>query len=385
VALAIHGALSRLAGVTRQETAAKPLTTQFVKRQPRLTKPLEMKKRPRPKQRRIERRMVAVKARSGQQGIGLRESSGLMVRSLARPTVGIGRTVGFQERLLDAAAISESIEGSRETKQRVDMGLEMLDIEALDTGQYHAMVIQDPTDKKSIRGFLHLKYAYSANMRKEPTKAEDRMVSGLVALVEAVNRYTSIKARFGGRVAYDSSEILKTPWIFSAVHFPFKSDEGEAAHLGEYLMSGGFLFVDAPDYAGVTAPSGTKRPQSCLISTHHMLQIALEHQGLAFGKNWDFETLRNDHPLYHCYFDFDGAPGAPWDREMVLSGYIQGVCIGERWLMILSQKYLLYLWHDPHHPELRSERMIQFGVNTIIFALTQEGSITKRVMDSVTY
>ena len=30
-------------------------------------------------------------------------------------------------------------------------------------------------------------------------------------------------------------------------------------------------------------------------------------------------------------------------------------------------------------------RSLEFGINTIIFALTQEGSITNRVMDSVTY
>ena len=48
-ALVIHLGLSQLRGYGQEQRAAKPFTTQFVKRQPRLTKPLEMKKRPRPK------------------------------------------------------------------------------------------------------------------------------------------------------------------------------------------------------------------------------------------------------------------------------------------------------------------------------------------------
>ena len=63
LAIALHLVLTRV-GVWREEQkAAKPLTTKFVKRQPRLTKPLEMKKRPRPKRRHMRREMVSVATR----------------------------------------------------------------------------------------------------------------------------------------------------------------------------------------------------------------------------------------------------------------------------------------------------------------------------------
>ena len=51
-ALVAHAALTQLGGITAEVKAAKPLTTRFVKRLPRLTKPLELKKRPRPRARR---------------------------------------------------------------------------------------------------------------------------------------------------------------------------------------------------------------------------------------------------------------------------------------------------------------------------------------------
>ena len=210
------------------------------------------------------------------------------------------------------------------------------------------------------------------------------MLSGLVALVEGLNRYTDIKATFEGRIAYSSSEMLKTPWVFTLFLFPFKMGEQESAHLGEYLTSGGFLFVDAIDFSRVSlGPLGMKRPPSVLTSARHMLKDALRNQGLEFGKEWEFERLANDHLVYHCYFDFDGAPAWQADREFVLSGAIEGICIDGRWVMILSQKMFFHTWDDPDLPELRNERMLQFGINTIIFALTQEGSITHRLMESV--
>ena len=39
-----------------------------------------------------------------------------------------------------------------------------------------------------------------------------------------------------------------------------------------------------------------------------MQQEALAAQGLSFKKDWDFEKLPASHPVYHCYFDFDGPP-----------------------------------------------------------------------------
>jgi len=88
LALGLHAASTVLVrGFHRQQEAPKPLTTRFVKRQPRLSKPLELKKRPAPKSRAVRREMVAVRARMprGQVAVGLRLREAL--RGLARPRV----------------------------------------------------------------------------------------------------------------------------------------------------------------------------------------------------------------------------------------------------------------------------------------------------------
>ena len=385
VALAVHVSLTQIRAFRPEQKAAKPLTTKFVKRQPRLTKPLEMKKRPSPKRRQIQRRMVAVHARRRREEAGANVRIPLAAQSLSRPQVRVARSTALEPMEFEPRAVAEMVQGQKEAKNAVSMSLEMLDIEALDTGQYHAMVVQDPTDKRNIRGFFRLKYAYSASLRKRSYHGyEDRMLCALASLVDAISRYTDIKADFQGRICYTSPELLKTPWVFSIINLPLQLDAAESANMGRYLTSGGFLFVDAYDFAKFNyAPMGQKRPPVGLNATRNMVQIALCHQGLELGKDWAFETLPNDHGLFHCYFDFDGAPADQCDEEFVLSGRIQGICLNGRLLMIVSQKAFLHKWGDPDYPELRNERMIQFGINTIIFALTQEGSITRRVMDTV--
>ena len=61
--------------------------------------------------------------------------------------------------------MAQVIEGKRMPKHRVDMPLELLDIDALDTGQVHALVIQDPDDKRNIRGFFHFIFVRSKSMK----------------------------------------------------------------------------------------------------------------------------------------------------------------------------------------------------------------------------
>ena len=60
LALVIHLIGSRVQVLGEAGKATKPLATKFVKRQPRLAKPLELRKRPKPKRRRVQRTMVSV-------------------------------------------------------------------------------------------------------------------------------------------------------------------------------------------------------------------------------------------------------------------------------------------------------------------------------------
>ena len=64
-------------------------------------------------------------------------------------------------------AAAQEILGAYEDQDVVDMSLEMVDVRALDTGKYHAMVIQDPTDKRLIKGYFHLLLARPHSLSRQ--------------------------------------------------------------------------------------------------------------------------------------------------------------------------------------------------------------------------
>jgi len=384
LALCLHGSLSQIGGGQAHRPTAQPLTTRFVKRAPRLTKPLELKKRPRPRRRMVQRQMVSVKAHLRRRQLSARALPAQLLRNLQSPSSLLLRPLDPQPSPSAPHTAAAAIRGARESDQKIDMSLEMLDMDALDTGKHHAMVVVDPLDRRDIRGFLYLAYAYTPSMReRERSEEESRVLQGLVRLADAVNRYTDIRAGFRGRVLYDSDELLKVPWCYAGSHVLFKLTASEASNLGEYLLSGGFVFAE--DYWPGTNMMWTPG----YTALWQMFIDALRSQGAIFQKDWVFERLPSSHPLYHCYFDFNGPPkGEDLFRQKPVTDYLEGITIRGRLVGILSKKGLMGGWCNWGPGTMRKfnfdpARVFQFGVNAIVFALTQEGSITNRVMDEV--
>ena len=126
-----------------------------------------------------------------------------------------------------------------------------------------------------------------------------------------------------------------------------------------------------------------------------MYEGALASQGYVSGKDWVFERLPNGHPIFHCFFDFEGIPGGYSPGAMrMYPGYsqsgLEGVILGNRLLGTFEHISMVAAWYGkgwsgPGSEEQmpQQQRALQFGVNTIVFALTQEGSITHRVMGEV--
>jgi hypothetical protein len=62
----------------------------------------------------------------------------------------------LQHQTFEPQITARAIEGTKEGEQMVDMSLEMVDVNALDTGRYHAMVLQDPVHKRDIKSYFHM-------------------------------------------------------------------------------------------------------------------------------------------------------------------------------------------------------------------------------------
>ncbi len=386
IALGIHALLAQIRLADDSIKVSKPLTTKFIKREPRLAKPLEFRKRPKPKQRPMRRKIVLMKAKVSKSFSTSAPQSLKVLDSLARPKEDFSWSVFSGPPSLENPVNSSFIYGNKEPEQKVDMSLEMLDIDALDTGRYHAMVIQDPSDKKKIEGFFHFYIAYAAGARTPDLGgAHTEHPNAIPILIKAINRYTDIRTDIAGFITYDSGELFKTPFVYNAASVSgpsggargrsFSLTDTEARNLGKYLMSGGFLVADNSGLNDAT----TQALQRIFID-------ALGSVGKKYERDWNFESLPSEHPIFHCYFDFDSPPRcgdwlAGWAPSNMSHdiGTFLGITIDNRLVGIQSNMDYEDCWGFM----VECARSLQFGVNMVIFALTQEGSITQQVMDAV--
>jgi hypothetical protein len=376
---------------TGAEEAQRPLTTRFVQRQPRLTKPMEMRKKPKPRQRKMVRQQVQLQARKTL--LTTTQVGGISLRSLAAPEVSLDTGADLVSIDLGARFTDIGVTTSKEPDNKIDMREQLLDLDFLDTGKFQAMVIQDPDDKRNITGYFHIAQAYSARMVEANIvgfiRSGDSGTSMLQNphavqnLVDSMNEFTDIKADFSSRMPLSSKELLETPWVFiPSVRFTLT--EGELSNLGKYLIGGGFLLADAGTSVGGNEDS--------------FIRVMVRDALATVGRRAKFRRIPNDHAIFHTFFDFDGPPrallGGPGiggdtageGRNNV--DYLMGLEIDERLAVVITYQNLGTAWENLGYRNDKSlysdnTRHLQFGVNTIVFALTQEGSITNRVMEIV--
>jgi len=253
---------------------------------------------------------------------------------------------------------------------------EMISLEDLDTGQYRAMVIQDPNNKQSIKGFVYISTAWGAQL-----KPPDKLKRSVINLVEAVNRYTNINAKVDTHLYLDSRKIFETPFVYVTADKAFELTDIERKNFGDYLRKGGFAVIDngTPEYEFGQAEA----------SLRQMLKDSL-------GADAQFLPIPNEHPMYHCFFDFDDGPPQGAEIQMVQTTttgaqgetarnssmakavhYLEGIWLDERLVAVYSDKGYAIKWKELSN----NEPQLKMGVNLVVFALTQAGGIAQQKMD----
>jgi len=384
-----HLLLGQIERGHEQQRVAKPLTTQFVKRQPRLTKPLELRKRPQPKRRILKRRMVTLPALARGQGLRRGIQAIEVLGSLVRPRTSLSASLVWPGAGVEPEVLAEGVWGTRDARESADMSLELMDVYAMDTGRYHAMVIQDPSDKRAIRGFIHVAMCDPLTGGLDDNK-QWRWRRGVQNLSQFINKHTAIRSDVNKYISFDSADLFDTPWVYLCRLYRFDVTQSELHNLGRYMLSGGFFWGDSfgltPIYVG-----GHK-------SMDHTIIKSLETQGFVYEKDWTYQLLPNSHPILHCYFDFD-TPPLGWGASSKIWGQhkgwdttpdLHGVVVDGAVVALKTRQSYANAWGDwgpgglhESYRYLDPTRCLQFGVNTIIYALTREGSITHRVMDAV--
>lgn len=310
------------------------------------------------------------------------------LRRSARMGVGGGGSSGGGGQFALAMPTLSNVEvrGVKESTAQVDMNLDMLAIKDMDTGQYQAMVIQDPDDRRKISGYIHLAQAFTQNRTVAGSGGHEsgnaaQLTSQITSyenldfLIKALDQYTGIEADYLGPIPLDDPRIHQVPWLllpswFGEVH---SSSEKEIENLGHYLANGGFALTTSGANEKLKGPKFER------------LRAALSTQGLFEGQDWRFTYLKSSHPLYHSYFDFDMSV-----RDNVI-GTVEvgdmGLVIGDRLAVLFTQKQVTTGSgrEGVANQELAVDgtRHLQFTVNTVVFALTQEGGVTQQLMAGI--
>ena len=260
---------------------------------------------------------------------------------------------------------------SPSTRSEVEkrMQEEFVDLHDLDTGRYKGLVIQDPQDKQNIKGFVYLALAVGEELDPPTSRA-------IPQLVEAINRFTLINAKVEKPLALRSRDLLKAPFVYITEARGFSLAEQEKENLEKYMRQGGFVFAEN------STPRFDYGPAEA--SLRKMFKDVL-------GKDARFQMLPNDHPVYHSFFDFDNGPpqggeiyrgrsrqGVPPPHLAgIPSPHLEGIYLDGRLVSIYSDKGYGLIWED----EFRNEPQLKMGVNLVVYALTQEGSIAQQQID----
>jgi len=203
----------------------------------------------------------------------------------------------------------------------------------------------------------------------------------VIHLSDAVNRYTNIRSKVDKHLFVDSRKLFDTPFVFLCVNEQFELTEIEARNFGEYLRKGGFAVLD----------NGTPTNEfgAAEASLRQMLRDGL-------GNDAKFLPIPDTHPVYHSFFDFDDGPpngseinvsqvttivnlGETYNRTTMSKQvlYLEGITLNDRLVAIYSDKGYAQKWASTSN----NEPQLRIGVNMVVFALTQEGSIAQQKMD----
>ena len=422
VSLALH--LLVIFGLPRHERVTHfpvqpPIMVKFTKKRPL---PRTLARRQRPQQRPLVRRpalqaapVVAMRpAPSATRPLPLFQSSALRLPTAALPARLVMPVPDFPARHIGPQMQAGALEGTRQGADEIDLALELMDVEAMDTGQHRAMVVVDPKDRRQLKGFLYLSSVHSEALERAEASAasersggwsrsiaEQRMLQGLA---DKMSERTGVHTQVLDGLALDDPRLMQVPFLLLTVRSQVAFTQAEAKNLGRYLTSGGFLYADI-----------VSQPLSLSGGYQHDLPALRDFIRQAFGqidyaehKDWSFVRLPPEHPLYHCFYDVDSLPRGFWDimfwywntgsRFELSPNYLEGIEVDGRIVGVYSQKCYAEMWAGEAERIRESDRaadkagrfdtgadelpVYDLGVNIVVYALTREGSLARQFVEA---
>ena len=212
------------------------------------------------------------------------------------------------EMTFEAAETVDLTEVATPQQEAINLETELLSTEDLDTGRYNAIIIQDPENKRNIRGFFNMTLV-TYNFQDPDVDAYPMAIPNLVRYL---NDYTNLRAKIEGqKIELSDPRLFEAPFIYmTGYKAVMELSDTEVKNLGDYLRSGGFLFADdiAPNLDTDGNIGGEElNQQRGLKGTafDQQMKAKLKH---ALGAEAKFYRIPKDHDLFHSFYDFDDGP-----------------------------------------------------------------------------
>ena len=411
LSLALH--LLVIFGLTRHERVTQyPVLPQimlkFTKRPPPQR---SLTRRQRPRERPLVRRpalqaapVAAVRpAPTASRPLPMFKTSALRLPAASLPDRLVLPVPDFPARQIGPQMRAGALAGTRQGADEIDLSLELMDVEAMDTGRHRAMVVVDPQDRRQLKGFLYMSNVYSPSIERAESETsrrlhqtrqmqEKRMLHGLADKMVA---NTQVHVEVRDAIRLDDPQLLQVPFVLLTASTPFEFTEMEAANLGAYLTSGGFLFAEIvrelrPDYSDAELD---------IPAVRALIRTSLQAAGYQEWKDWRFTRLELTHPLYHCFYDVESLPRGMRDMHYVGSvrltpDYLEGIVVGEQLVGVYSMRGYAGFWagnaekeqetfdvaNSPFLASAEEPLVYNLGINLVVYALTREGSLARQLI-----
>jgi len=169
-------------------------------------------------------------------------------------------------------------------------------------------------------------------------------------LAQELNTRTTLKVNpQQTTISLDDENLFDYPFIFMTGHGNIDFSDYEVKKLREYLIKGGFLYVD-DDYG---------------MDKYFKREIKKVFPGL------ELEELPFSHPIYNCFYDFPhGIPKIHKHDGKPPKGY--GIFYEGRLVVLYTyETNISDGWTEAHDdPPEKREEAFKMGINIIIYAMT---------------
>jgi len=262
---------------------------------------------------------------------------------------------------------------SREPENVISLKEEMINIDDIDTGDFKALVIKDPKNKRNVKGFIHIPVGIWGTTSSETESLEpaESAKKAMIALSEGFTRFTGITVKTDNHLYLDSPDIINYPFIYITADKLFKLNESERKNLANFFMNGGFALVEPYNPADSEVEL---YPQKGFFSLRKMIIDVLGGYG-------SIRPIPPDHPIFHCFFNIDVAPvliPKPGDYDLIEKlPFLNGIWLGDSLVGIFSDNEYGKTWSGYNF----DNPFFRVGVNMIVYSLIRQDSVAKKYIN----